>query len=418
VAKRTFNQDEVDFVAEKGKTLGYQSKAMLEAFNAKFPAITYNSLRNLGLRVKMGNVTATAPDVAAIPVEPSIEKVSKEEQSKIRSEFDRKLLAKLKRERAYNDMIIDAITASASEVPDIEIPVLPVKTVGDEHSEQTAVLLFSDLHVGAIVDVEETGGLGQYNYPIFRKRLHLLGDAIESITNDYHRIAHPVKNLVVLSLGDIIEGVTIFASQRDSADDLTVQVLNAMTDISDFFLRLLQSYEHVSVVAVSGNHGRIGRKGEFLHHVNWDFIIMQALKRQFEMSAQAGRISFEVPKSPFAVVDIEGFTFLLRHGDGIKGWGGLPWYGIQRSTGRWIAIQDYLGKHFDYLAMGHFHQRADLPFTGGEVLMNGSFVGTSQFSVEVLETVSPPEQIFGFVHPKHGLGARYPVQLAPKRKGN
>ena len=163
------------------------------------------------------------------------------------------------------------------------------------------------------------------------------------------------------------------------------------------------------MVAVSGNHGRIGRKGEFKHHVNWDYIISKSLEDQF--SRITDRVTFNVPKSPFAIVDIEGWTFLMRHGDGIKSWGGIPFYGIARSTGRWVAMQASVGKRFDYMAMGHFHQRADLPYTGGEVLMNGSFVGTSQFTVEVMESASRPEQIFGMVHPKHGLGGRYPIHL-------
>jgi hypothetical protein len=342
------------------------------------------------------------------PTDDDVKRVSREEQDRLKREWDRKMLHRLTRERAATDMIIDAIKEAAPSIPPINIPILEVP--GGPHREQTAVLLFSDLHIGAVADIEETGGLGEYNYPIFRQRLQSLRDGIRSIAN-HHRMSHPVRNLVVLSLGDLIENVTIFASQRDAVDkDLPTQVLLALGDLSEFFLGLLDTFEHISVVAVSGNHGRIGRKGEFKHHVNWDYIINQVLKDKFKYTG-TDRISFEVPKSPFAVVDVEGFTFLLRHGDGIKSWGGIPYYGVQRSTGRWIAMQASQGKRFDYMAMGHFHDAANLPFTGGETLMNGSFVGTSQFSVEVMESLARPVQIFGMVHPRHGLAGRYPIHL-------
>lgn len=413
-----YSAADYDFATE-GVKAGATSKEIFERWPdgpGKSPRPSFNAVDHFVRHIKRGGhfvpAKAALPIDSETPKEPDIAKISKDERERIKVEYDRKTLAIFRRERAHTDEIIEAIRDAAGAIPPVSIPILSAP--GGAHSEQTAVLLFSDLHVGANTDIEETGGLGEYNYPIFRKRLVVLRDAIRSITNDYHRIAHPVKNLVVLSLGDIIENVTIFPSQRDAADDLTEQVLRAQNDIAEFYLGLLDTFENISVVAVSGNHGRIGRRGEFKHHVNWDYIISRSLAAR--MADTTDRISFNVPKSPFAIVDVEGYTFLLRHGDGIKSWGGIPFYGIQRSTGRWIAIQQSMGKRFDYMAMGHFHQRADLPFTGGEVLMNGSFVGSSQFSVEVMETLSPPEQFFGFVHPKRGLGARYPIDLEPGRR--
>ncbi len=376
----------------------------------------FNAFRQFVARIrKGGGYVGRKPEAITTKVatfqpvtDATIEKLSREEQDRITRQHDKEVMSKLVRERAHADRIITAIRDTAASVRGINVaPVVPV--INDHDSrEQTAVLLFSDLHVGANVDDEESGGFGTYNYPIFRERLARLSYGVRSITA-HHRKSHDVKKLVVLSLGDLIENVTIFPSQRDQADDLTEQVLNARVDIAEFYLGLLDTFESIDVVAVSGNHGRIGRKGEFKHHVNWDYIISKSLEDQF--SRITDRVTFNVPKSPFAVVDIEGWTFLMRHGDGIKSWGGIPFYGIARSTGRWVAMQASVGKRFDYMAMGHFHQRADLPFTGGEVLMNGSFVGTSQFTVEVMESASRPEQIFGMVHPRHGLGGRYPIHL-------
>jgi hypothetical protein len=375
----------------------------------KSPRPSFNAVDHFVRHVKRGGVFV-APGAGKgdlpLPTEPDLAQISREEQDKLKREYDQQTLRLFRRERASTDRIIDAIIDASPRIPPVTVPLLP--DPGGPHHEQTATLLFSDLHVGANTDIEETGGLGEYNYPIFRERLASLRDGVRSITA-HHRMSHPVKNLVVQSLGDNIENVTIFPAQRDAADDLTEQVLRAQNDIAEFYLGLLDTFEHISVIAVSGNHGRIGRKGEFKHHVNWDFIINKSLAARLEDATD--RITFQIPKAPFAAVDIEGWVFLLRHGDGIKSWNSIPYYGVARSTGRWIAIQESLGNRFDYMSMGHFHQMATLPYTGGEVLMNGSFVGSSQFSVEVMETLSRPVQLFGMVHPTHGLAARYPIHL-------
>lgn len=394
---------------------GWNSRQAFEEWPVELgPRPNLNAVEHFVRHVKRGGrfVGVAPPDPGAVDNDPDMKAILKEEREALRRAFDQKIVTDLKKRQAHTDQIIEAILDASSAIPPIEIPVLPAPD-NAEHREQTAVLLFSDLHVGANTDIEETGGLGEYNYLIFRRRLALLRDGMRSITA-HHRMSHPVRNLVVLSLGDLIENVTIFPSQRDVADDLTEQVLRAQNDIAEFYLGLLDTFEHISVIAVSGNHGRIGRKGEFKHHVNWDYIISRSLADRFLQNG-TDRVTFEVPKSPFAVVDIEGYTFLLRHGDGIKSWGGIPYYGIARSTGRWIAIQASLGNHFDYMAMGHFHQMANIPYTGGEVLMNGSFVGSSQFSVEVMETLSRPIQLFGMVHPRIGLAGRYPIRLDAER---
>jgi hypothetical protein len=410
--KRVFTQAEIDFVVEQGPSLGYQSKAMLEAFNSKFPTISYNSMRNLGLRVKMGGTTAVTtpplpPTETVIPVEPDLQKVSRETRDQMQREFDKKLLNTLKREKAQTDAILEAMYEVAPTIPKVILPIpKPIQTSG--HAEQTAVLLLSDLHIGARVDPDEVGGLAEYSYEVFRHRMGLLREAVRSVVT-HHRMSHPVRNLVVAVLGDLIENVTVFASQGEQVDlDLMAQVLAAIGDLIEFLLGLLDTFETISVVSVTGNHGRIGRKGEHKRHLNWDYLVAKVLEERFKGNP---RVKFNVPKAPFAIVDIEGYNWLFRHGDNIKSWAGIPWYGLERSTGKWIAMQAREGRVLHYAASGHLHQQASVPYAGVEIIVNGSVVGTTTFSVEQIEALARPMQFFGFVHPKYGLAGRYHIVL-------
>jgi hypothetical protein len=362
--------------------------------------MTGSAVRGRARRMKVGSApTPTTPT--------TIDEASLQERTRLKKNLDAQLRARALRDVALTDALIEAVREVTPNVPRATIPVLSAPNW--EHREQTALLQLSDLHVGAIARVDETGGLGEYNYQIFLQRLARLRDGIRSITA-HHRMSHPVRRLVIAELGDLIENVTIFASQGELVDlDLMAQVLAAIEDLSEFVLGMLDTFETISIIAVTGNHGRIGRKGEHKRHISWDYLIPKVMESK--LAPYADRISFQVPKAPFAIVDIEGYKFLLRHGDGIQSWAGIPWYGLSRSAGRWVAIQASRGERFDYMLSGHLHQSATVPYTGGEIIVNGSFVGSSTFSVEVMETLSRPEQWFGFVHPRFGLSARYKMQL-------
>src|SRR6266576_1894494 len=204
----------------------------------------------------------------------------------------------------------------------------------------------------------------------------LLRESVRSIVA-HHRMSHEVKHLVLPILGDLIENVTIFASQSEQVVlDLMAQVLAAIGDLIEFLIGLLDTFETISVISITGNHGRIGRKGEHKRHLNWDYLVSKVLEERFRGN---DRIKFNVPKSPFAIVNIHGYNWLFRHGDNIKSWAGIPWYGLERSTGKWIAMQAREGRILHYAASGHLHQQASIPYAGVEIIVNGSVVGTTTF---------------------------------------
>lgn len=355
---------------------------------------------------------AAAPPAATVESDPEHEPTIDELSRAVRAGQDRRhqdrLFKELLLERSITDRIVDAVVGALPRLPYREIATLDPPRVHDG-SQQIGFLALSDLHIGAVADVEETGGFGEYSYEVFRRRLDNLRDAVRSITMRERHFS-PITHLVVASLGDVIENDEIFPAQAQMVDlDLADQFLAAVDDLAVFLVQLLDTYDTIFVPTVTGNHGRIGRKGQRKRHINWDYLVGHMLKAKLERYAD--RITIEVPKAPFMVIDVLGYKFLLRHGDGIKSWAGIPYYGISRSVGRWTAIQATTGDRFDYMVMGHFHQPASIPFTAGEVLINGCFPGTTEFSIEVMESLARPMQLFGFVHERYGLAARFPIFL-------
>lgn len=409
-ANKRLSPDTLDYI-RKNYDLGVSITAL-----AKGNGLARSTIRDIVTNPSYGvEQVREHKAVTPAPIDPvaTVESISAGERERMRQRAQAVAFNELKKQKAMTDEIIDALTRLMVEMPVVSIRPHPMPS--SKRRPQTAIQLLSDTHIGNHVDPEETGGLGNYSYEIFLERLNGLGAAIRSIVNGYHRPVHPVPRLVMPFLGDMIENIEIFGSQLEGVDlPLAKQFLFAVDDLSQFIVELLDTFETIFVPILTGNHGRIGRKGAHKRHLNWDYLIGEMIKRKLE--PYRDRITIEVPMAAFALIDIEGYRWLLRHGDGIKSWGGIPYYGIQRSTGRWIAILAADNKRFDYMAMGHFHAPAHLPFTGGETIINGCFPGTTEFSVEVIESLSRPMQFFGMVHPEHGLGARYPIYLDGGKK--
>ncbi len=81
------------------------------------------------------------------------------------------------------------------------------------------------------------------------------------------------------------------------------------------------------------------------------------------------RVIFEVPDTWFQIVNVRGWKFLLVHGDDVRAWMQIPFYGAERYSGRWRELLASLNAgfknipdtelpDFDYILLGHHHNHA------------------------------------------------------------
>ena len=82
---------------------------------------------------------------------------------------------------------------------------------------------------------------------------------------------------------------------------------------------------------------------------------------------------------------------LLSHGSEVKSYQRIPFYGLERAHGRYMAL---LGKFINYLHVGHHHNLADIDLMFGKTIINGSFKGTTEYSVNKLQKGNQPKQLF------------------------
>jgi hypothetical protein len=343
---------------------------------------------------------------AEIDEEAEIEQAIIEAREKARKDRDERLLKKLLKERGRTELLIETFKECIQALPAVDIK--PPEPVEIKPVKEEALLLFSDAQIGEEITLEETNGIGEYNIHIFKNRMKRLTDRVREI-GKAQSLVHPIKTLNIAMLGDNVDGINIYRGQEHHLDLFVIdQVLIGCIEIAKSLIELLDTFEKIRITGIVGNHGRIGRKGENPSHINWDFLMYKFL--EIMLQNYKHRIEWNIPISNWTIVEIMGNNFLYLHGDTIKAWNGLPYYGIDRADSRLTKMLSAHGRYYKYMCLGHHHNPADIDSPGGEKILNGTMVGGSTFSINTLHTSSRPSQWFFGVNEK-GISWRYKILL-------
>jgi len=338
---------------------------------------------------------------------------------------------------AKQELIYEKIISSIAQVPLIKSVYVKPKKHTDT-SPQEAFMLLSDAHIGLAVVREEVGGLGEYNVPIFKRRVYTYLEKVLRIT-ELHRTTHNIDTIHVCFMGDVVHGGNDAGKWGFLHSEQTVmdQVFNACSVFTEIFIQLSQVFKDVKIHCVFGNHGRIAKRGIEKKFVNWDYLIYKWIEGTMKAYKN---VEFTIPRAAFQVAESLGNKFLLIHGDQARSWNSIPWYGLQRLESKYRSVLDgsksidrmwelieenkidpcsreasefacrYM-KSFDYMIMGHFHTMGEVETpSGGRIMMNSSFIGGDDYSIGDLVSCSiPAQKFFGINH--HGKTWSYDIEI-------
>lgn len=326
------------------------------------------------------------------------EELIAEEKEKAVRENEKRILQQLVREQAAKDIIADKMVSAIKVLPPLNIQPIKIPETSS-YREEEVVLMLSDIQAGTKIDLAATGGLNEYNWSILEEQFQILLKSIVSIITRMKRFA-PIKTLNIAMLGDMVEGMGIYLGQAQHTDqDLYNQMFKLADLLCWFIAELLYLFDEIKVTCIGGNHGRIGKKGENPHFVNHDVYLYKYIETKLQNQE---RIKFDIPLAWWRVIEIQGYKFLLLHGDDIRSWNGLPYYGIDRADARWTTLLSAYEIYFDYILMGHFHAQTELPRVRGEKIINGAWPGGSVYALKSLVTAGRPSQKLFAVHREHG----------------
>jgi hypothetical protein len=363
-------------------------------------------------------------------------------KQKILEQNSERINKELLNRAAITDLILSKIESSISKVPPINVDKIKYPKATISKTPEEACLMLSDCHLGLACLPEEVGGLGSYNGDIFKERLDNLMNSICKIT-DIHRSAYPVDTLNIFGLGDLVHGSNDAGQWGFLHTEQTIidQVFILVNEMTKSLIMLNKKFKNINFYGVFGNHGRVGHKGMEKLYVNWDYVVYKMMEATL---SNQKNIKFFISKAPHLEASVLDHKFLLIHGDNVKSWGGLPFYGLARADARFRnmlssnknleGLEEELkdkkidkkelnkilsaaltyARPFDYLLLGHHHQSAEIESNGnGRILMNSSFIGGDDYTINKLMTSGTASQKFFGMHPE-GISWKYDVDLNRK----
>jgi hypothetical protein len=281
------------------------------------------------------------------------------------------------------------------------------------------ITIWSDFHYGEVVNAAEINGVNEYSSAIAKKRFRrLVNTTVDLSFNHMGRAKTNYPGIVVCLGGDMIGG-DIHEELLATNDRTPHQSVNELTDmLAGGIEELATKFGKVFVPCVVGNHGRNTKKMRMKGRVftNFDWSIYCNLERYFRKERH---IQFYVPPTADASFQLYGHRYLLTHGDslGVKGGDGIigalgP---IMRGTLKTHRSEAQIGRDFDTLVIGHWHQYITLP----GLVCNNALKGYDEYAMLQLRApYSRPSQALWFTHPEHGITAHWQVYLEGLRQAD
>lgn len=282
---------------------------------------------------------------------------------------------------------------------------------------EVPVVMWSDWHFGEKVRPDDVNGANAYDTDIARRRIDRLLASTCDICHNHGPGNYP--GIVIPLMGDFISGGLHPELLRTDEEGRIPSALSVIDILCGALTRMADEFGRVFCPAVPGNHGRNTMRPEYKGyvHTNFDWLIYQLVARWFEARGD-DRVKFLIPMSGDALFRVFSTRFLATHGDmlGVRGGDGIigalgP---ITRGEIKMRGQSQSLGRSYDYLLIGHWHQM----FWGPRVIVANALKGFDEYAGKALRAVpSTPSQPLFFVHPRRGITSRWEITLEDVQQG-
>lgn len=255
-----------------------------------------------------------------------------------------------------------------------------------------------------------------YNSQIMRERVERVWAKTAEIT-DIQRAHHPVRKLVILLGGDMIEGLFNYPAQLAQIDaTLFQQWATVSALLVDTVRWALSFFDEVEVVAEWGNHGRIGSKRDHVPKAdNFDRMVYEHAR---QLLAHERRLLWRDCPEDIQRVEIGAYKALLIHGDEVGRNGFASPATIVRHADRWRSGAFRVDGEpwaFRDVYLGHYHTHQEFAMANGEgaIYMTGSTESDNRYAMDTMAASASPSQRLHFIDPEKGrVAAQYKVHLA------
>ena len=249
-----------------------------------------------------------------------------------------------------------------------------------------------------------------YDSEIMKSRVRLFVKKALTIT-EIQRADHPVRDCVIMFGGDMVEGLWNFPTQAHEIDQtLFGQFTTVSALIREVVGAALETYEHVTVVAEWGNHGRLGSKRDVIPKAdNLDRMCYELARQRLE---DEPRLTWNDCPEDIQRVEIGAYRALLMHGDEVGRTGFASPAAWQAAGNRWRAgAYDW---DFQDIYLGHYHKNSEEGLADGlgAIYWTGSTESGNRYARDSMAASGVPSQRLHFIDPDKGrVASKYSIWL-------
>lgn len=263
---------------------------------------------------------------------------------------------------------------------------------------EAAVLVKTDLHYGKKTET--------YNVDVTAEVLERVYETVDRLVR-LKRKSRPIDEFFDLDVGDMVDGQLIFKTHPFHVDHRASFARAQVNGLRELIVPKMKTlsrrgFKRYNIVSCGGNHGRTSM---WSHEAdNYDLMLSDDYGLVFR-NDKIIKVS-TLNRRPDRIT-IKGHDFMLYHGQTIKMYMKIPWYGIMQRVKDWAFHEPpFYGAIF-----GHFHGYGKMREAGRVVLLNGTAVVDDDFSREVIGRRGEPVwHLFG-VHPEKGITWSYDLYL-------
>ncbi len=356
----------------------------------------HNQALRLGISLPNPKVKGPAPAPATAPESVRL-KALRSELRALRSRIG-KLEVALGKEQEMSDRLLAALDALPAPRP-----WKPRSTPNTEQRKPPAVpvICLADWHIGEVISKEETVGFGEYNWRIAQERVHRYADDVAAWLATQRR-GYRIEEGVIAVLGDMVSGEIHRELSLTNEFDPPVAAALSGQLLAEVVRRFASMFDKCRLLCVTAdNHGRLfdARRPQMKRAAtrNWNYVVYEIAEAYLR---NIRNVQVVRPKAIRFPADIGGYTFLLEHGHAVRGWMGIPHYGLARQRGREAIRHMAVGERFDYQLIGHWHK----PFEIDNTICCGCLAGSSELDLSE-SRFAPPSQRAFLVGPHGAFGA-------------
>lgn len=252
-----------------------------------------------------------------------------------------------------------------------------------------AVLMASDWHFG----LEVNNHLNKFNTEICVQRVNQL---IEK-TIKYCKTQN-VKCLHLFFLGDLISGNIRNIIRLQNREDVSSQIIQVSELIVEMITKLSYEIPYVTISFCLGNHERsIDKKENCLEVDNYLPLIKSFV--QLRVKDLNNVVVNDNKYGDWVIVEnILNHKFVGTHG-----------HYVNKNKANY-QLSNIIGTDVDYVCLGHFHQNMSLTEYESQTFINGSLIGSDEYSKSLMLHTFPSQKLL-MVNKEEGVFSEYTIKL-------